>query len=339
MTSRTLLAQQRRGALQAERADGRRRVFTVDAETVAALVPWYGAHVDAAVAMHGRQHPMVKTQYFNEELDAQGGMFDARRRALIFGDRREASAGSAGEAGTASICVFCIDVAGQDEVGSEAQEVREGLGNPGRDATTLSVFSLDLSLLDALQGPTFNVVKREQWIGQNHATVAGQIRTMAERWRPRHVVIDATGVGEGLTSMLKLSFGDRVMPVRFSAQKKSEMGYRFLSLIETGRFRDRTHDEAGARGSITQEMVEEQYEACVSEILPGPQKTMRWGVPDGTRNSNGELIHDDIVIADALITEVDAMEWWRTSPTLIVYGKDPLEEMSHFKDEFNPQEW
>jgi hypothetical protein len=162
--------------------------------------------------------------------------------------------------------------------------------------------------------------------------VAGQIKALAERWRPRHIVVDATGVGEGLASMLQLPFGERVLPVKFSAQKKSEMGYRFLSLIETGRFRDRTDAPGERQGSITPAMVDEQYAACISEILPGPQKTMRWGVPDGTRNGNGELIHDDIVIADALITEVDGLEWRRSSPTLIVEPKDPLEEMSHFRE-------
>ncbi len=59
----------------------------------------------------------------------------------------------------------------------------------------------------------------------------------------------------------------------------------------------------------------------------GPQKTLRWSVPEGTRNSNGELIHDDIIVADALISEVDDLEWMVSTETKIVQGKDPLEEM------------
>lgn len=315
-TSRTLLAQERRLAMQAERADGRKRLFTVDAEALSGMVPWYAAHVAAAVEKHGRQHPMIKTQYFNEELDAQGGMFDERRRALMLASRPEERGLSAGR-----VHVFCIDVAGQDEVGSEAQGVREGLGNPGRDASTLSIFSVDLSTLEALQAPTFSVVQREQWVGMNHVKVFGQLKALAERWRPLHIVVDATGVGEGLWGMLERGFPGRVIPVKFTRQKKSEMGYRFLSLIESGRFRDRCPTAE----------VDQAYAACTAEILIGPQKTMRWGVPDGTRNANGELIHDDIITADALITEVDALEWRVSSPTLIVHRKDPLDEMSHFR--------
>jgi hypothetical protein len=73
--------------------------------------------------------------------------------------------------------------------------------------------------------------------------------------------------------------------------------------------------------------VDEQYAACVSEVLVGPLKTLRWSVPEGQRNSSGELIHDDIIVADALISEVDGLEWIVSTETKIVQGKDPLQEM------------
>jgi hypothetical protein len=60
---------------------------------------------------------------------------------------------------------------------------------------------------------------------------------------------------------------------------------------------------------------------------------MRWGVPEGTRDENGDLIHDDIVMADALLAEADLLEWHVPSRTLIIHPKDPLDEMSHFRDE------
>jgi hypothetical protein len=80
-------------------------------------------------------------------------------------------------------------------------------------------------------------------------------------------------------------------------------------------------------------MVDRQYAACVSEVLLGPQKLMRWGVPEGTRDENGDLIHDDIVMADALLAEADLLEWRVPSRTLIIHPKDPLDEMSHFRNE------
>jgi hypothetical protein len=325
-TSRTLLAQEKRAAIEAERVDGRRRLFTVDAEAVGACVPWYAAHVEAAIHKHGRQHPLIKTQYFNEEIDAQSGMFNARRRALMAGDAAPPGAGGPS--------VFCIDVAGQDEAAVGTQGAQDGLGNPGRDATTLSIISVDLSSLESLQAPTFRVVQRRQWVGTDHLTVFGQLKALAGTWQPLHIAVDATGVGEGLWAMLNKAFRTRVIPVKFSAQKKSEMGYRFISLIEAGRFKDCSFaaQSKGKAWSAAAAMADEEYAACTMEILTGPQKTMRWGVPDGTRNASGELIHDDIVIADALITEVDALEWHAHSPTLVVRPRDPLEEMSRFRE-------
>ncbi len=108
--------------------------------------------------------------------------------------------------------------------------------NEGRDSTTLSVVQIDLSTLETLQAPTYRVVLRKAWQGQNHLTVFGQPKSLAETWRPQHFVVDATGVGEGLWAMLDKVYRTRVIPVKFTQQEKSEIGWRFLSIIETGRF-------------------------------------------------------------------------------------------------------
>jgi hypothetical protein len=214
---------------------------------------------------------------------------------------------------------FLIDVAGMDEVALRTNG--EGLGNEGRDSTTLSIVEIDLSSLKMLQAPTYRVVRREAWTGISQLVVFGQLRALAERWRPMHFVVDATGVGEGLWAMLHREFGDRVMPVKFTQQEKSEIGWRFLSIIETGRFRD----------SAASDVVLTQYKMVKSEILPGPGKTLRWGVPDGTRGPDGQLVHDDHVMADALMAKLDELEWRVGGKTLIIQAKDPLEEMSRFR--------
>ena len=86
-TSDTLLERQRRLASQAERQDGIQRVFFYTADDIRRLVPQYGRHVDRVVAEQGRNHPLVKTQYFCETIDAQSGLFNAARLALIQSDR------------------------------------------------------------------------------------------------------------------------------------------------------------------------------------------------------------------------------------------------------------
>jgi hypothetical protein len=186
--------------------------------------------------------------------------------------------------------------------------------NPARDAVTLRIVELDLSSLPSLHAPTYRVVHTLQWTGVNHFTLFGQLKSLAESWRPLHIVMDATGVGEGLWAMLDKAFPTRVIPVKFTQQVKSELGYGFLAIINTGRFRD----------CVPSKETDRQYSACESEILTGPAKIMRWGVPEDRRDENGLLIHDDIPVADSLTAVLDRLSWTLHTDTVIIDPPDPL---------------
>jgi len=69
-----------------------------------------------------------------------------------------------------------------------------------------------------------------------------------------------------------------VLEMKFTAKSKSNMGYRLLAAIDSGRFKDLAgeHDTDGLAGQLQGEM-----EHCEYEIKIGPAKTMAWGVPDG----------------------------------------------------------
>lgn len=55
---------------------------------------------------------------------------------------------------------------------------------------------------------------------------------------------------------------------------------------------------------------------------------MRWGVPDGTRDSaTGNLVHDDDLITSALCTCLDRLDWAIPTTPLIVPGLDPLTDL------------
>ena len=371
-TSRTLLARELRSARVAEERDGLRRLFIYDADQIRKVLPAYGTYVDGEIARLGRQHPLVKTQYFCEEIDAQSGMFNAARLALMAVDRpgnnnppilrtqienRQSS--------VANPHAFLIDVAGQDEaaMGSPAGD-SAALQNPGRDSTALSIVEIDLSSLRTLQAPTYRLVQRFSWIGQNHLSVFGNLTALSEHWNPQHFVIDATGVGEGLWAMLDKAFPTRVIPIKFTQQQKSEIGWRFLAIIETGRFRDCSasshldlrsategdraadsppHFRSPANGEgwatvpallagrvrpVHPDAVRLQYAHCQSAILPGPAKILRWGVPEGTRGPDGDIIHDDFVIADSLVAVLDRLDWRLPVAAAMAHTPDPLTLMS-----------
>jgi len=316
-TGNTLLEREYSLALGAEKKDGIRRVFFFNADDIRKAVPEYGISVDEAIARLGRQHPLVKTQFFCEKIDAQAGMFPEGRQALMKGSHTARTEPEAGKT-----YAFLIDVAGQDE----AQ--RQGMGGEGlgearereRDSTNLKIVEVDMSTLGLIGKPIYLTVFRKEWKGESHVTVFGAVKALARTWDPMRIVIDATGVGEGLWSLLDNAFGEKtVIPVKFTARLKSELGYGFIGIVESGRYKEYHPFDKKLRL---------QLEHCRSEIMPGPTKTMRWGVPDGTRDAlSGELVHDDDLMTGAMCTLLDRMEWYARLPSVWTTPKDPLLDM------------
>ena len=109
-TSQTLLAREVRAAREAERRDGMRRVFMVTADDVAKELPAYRMFVDEQVERLGRNHPLIRTQYYCEEIDGDGGLFTATRRALMQGEHCLREAPERGKSYAA-----LLDLAGEGE--------------------------------------------------------------------------------------------------------------------------------------------------------------------------------------------------------------------------------
>jgi len=337
-TSRTLLARELRAARHAQEQDGIRRVFVLTAEDVGREVPAYADFVAGQVARLGRNHPMIKTQYFSEEIDAEGGLFPPARVAMMKGTHAPELMPRPGR-----LYALTLDVAGEDEAvisDPESGEVEE-LANPKRDSTALTVFEVDLASVDdpLINKPTYKVVQRREWIGVKHSSLYGEIKAIAELFAVRWLVVDCTGVGAGLASFLKASLGEKVIPFEFNIRTKSDLLWDFLGIIDSGRYKDyiepiAEHLSSANAGDVEApgaELVEafwNQIQFCEFEILPGPQKRVRWGVPDGRRDpATGDLVHDDLLISAALCAVLDKQKWVVSMPTYIIQAADPLEEL------------
>jgi hypothetical protein len=317
-TSKTLLARERIAAEKAQAEDGIRRVWVLSADDVAAEVPAYGDFVAGQVAKLGRNHPMVRTQFFSEEIDAEGGMFPAERIALMQGSHAQQVNPITGQ-----LYAMTIDVAGEDEgaIGEDIDaETLALLDNPERDATAVTIFNLDLSTMspDKLGAPSYRVIARYNWIGTKHTKIYNQLKELARIWNAEYIVIDSTGIGAGLASFMEKSFPGRVIPFLFTAKSKSDLGWKFLAVIETGRYKE----PVGSKS-----LFWKQAKNCMNQVLTGPNRTMRWGVPDGTRDELGDLIHDDELISSSLCAILDEQEWAVSDVPLIVQKSDPLVEM------------
>ncbi len=339
-TSQTLLAREKRLAKELQDKDGIRRVFEINADDVRLEVPEYGVFVDQEIAKLGRSHPFVRTQYFSEEIDAQGGMFPPDRLA-----RMQSSHEPRLQPGFGLLYAFLIDIAGEDEAGSQAldQTGIDGGGelkNPNRDSTALTIVEVDLSTLadDLIKAPRYLVRQRQLWTGTKHTDLYARIKDLAETWGPRYIVVDATGVGVGLSSFLDKAFPGQVLPFIFTGSSKSSLGWDFLSVIETGRYKEYTLPPASASvpGGVGAAPAEEGlqslfYRQCrhaQMEIMPGPERRMRWGVPEVMRDeASGELLHDDLLISAALCALLDEQEWG-TAVSEIISPLDPLDDLS-----------
>lgn len=341
-TSDTLLARELRAAMDAEKRDGRKRVFVLTAEDVSREVPAYGAFVSEQVAKLGRNHPMVRTQFFSEEIDGEGGLFPSARVAMMKGVH-----GKRVEPVRGRVYAVLVDVAGEEESmanGEDSQSIpppaplesslftppltppRGGAlesSNGRRDATALTVIEVSLDTMrdEVIRAPTYLVQFRKLWVGVNHTRLYGEILALCRLWDAKRLVVDATGVGAGLASFLDRALPGRVIKFTFNSSTKSKLGWDFLSVIDSGRFKEYFPDDA------EQALLWEQLAGCQYEIVPGVERRIKWGVPDGMRNAAGGYVHDDLVLSAALCAVLDEEDWSVSGSPLVVPAVDPIKAM------------
>lgn len=315
-TSQTLLARELRAARALEEQDGIRRAFLIDADRVAQELPVYAEFVREQVQRHGRTHPVIRSQFFSEEVEAEAGMFPAARQALMHGDHPAMPAPLPGRQ-----YAMLLDVGGEQGVSEAAGSAVPA--SVGHDSTALTVVELDLSAVadPLISAPVYRVVHRRLWTGDTHTAVYAAVLALAELWQPRRLVVDATGIGAGLASFLQKALGSRVLPFIFTAVSKSALGWGFLSICDTGRFKDHTTD-----GSAAQQVFWQQVNLCQMQVADGAAHGLRWGVPDGIRDiSSGEPVHDDLLVSAAMCALLEDTR--RAGGSGLVRARDPLEEM------------
>ena len=234
-----------------------------------------------------------------------------------------------------------LDVAGEDE-GARGIDGSLTMANSKRDATALTIVEISRPVSAELSTvvekvihtpvenlPVYTPVLRRQWLGTSHTVLHNEIRTLAMEWNARAVVVDATGVGAGLASFLERSLPGRVFPFTFNSVSKSQLGWDFLGIVDSGRWREPAlPDSPPAPQRRHQQEFLQQLKACTFEVLEGAEQRMRWGVPEASRDAEtGEILHDDWVLSAALCARLEKLDWYAPAPTLIIQGKDPLKQM------------
>jgi hypothetical protein len=278
-SAQTLLARTIHALRELEQRDGVARVFVVPWQVVAAAVPAYGEYVRGEIARLGREHPLIKSQYFLEEIDDSAGMFPLTTQALMRGDHSRQRQPTPGRR-------YALLV----DVGGEALALRLDEESP-RDRTAATLVEI---IPDALGLPRYLVRDRTLWCGTPHLQLYGVLTHLAEQWGVTRLIVDATGVGAGLAALLRHALGERVTPFIFSASSKSALGWGYLALCQAGRFLDHAED-----GSPEQQQFWREVRAASYRLSAGPGQLMQWGVPEAS-------IHDDLLISAAFCALLDA---------------------------------
>lgn len=320
-TASTLLGRELRLAQAEQARDGVRRVFRLTAAEVIADHPRYARTVERAIQQLGRNHPAVRTQYFSEEVDAAGTLFPEERLALLRGSHPWQDAPLPGRT-----YAFLLDVGGTAPV--QLPLMDEYAGNR-RDSSALVIVEVEPPQ-DGRPAPRYRAVHLCQWTGVSQTRLFEQVLALARQWSPRRIVIDATGVGAGLADFLDRALPGRVVRFVFSSASKSDLGYRFLEVVESGRFHLPQADEGRAQALVERFLA--QCRGCTYEVDASPHQRLRWGVPEGARHpGGGGYLHDDLLMAGALCALLDRMAWgWSGAVSAqagIIPARDPLKEL------------
>jgi hypothetical protein len=194
------------------------------------------------------------------------------------------------------------------------------------DLTALTIVDIVPTSSASSPLPCYNVVARFGWQGASHADLYPILRRLRDQWGARYFIIDATGLGAGLASFLSKIWSPPeclVIPFIFTARSKSDLGWAFLSLVETHRFQDHApsfSDEAYL--NFWRQLP------AVTHLLR-PDQTLSWGIPPGFIDPLTHApLHDDWVISASLCALLDKHVSLSQGLSVIIPGIDPLANLT-----------
>jgi hypothetical protein len=279
----TLLEEVKETNLELERRDGVRRHFRYDWEEVARYNPDYLVYVEAERERLGENHPLFLTQYRLLPIHGGGGYLSNQQRAQLRGEHNRKHQPEPGR-----IYVAGIDLAGEAE---DVEGAQLRALEPRRDSTVVTIGELDFSRCDdVVKQPQIRVVEHYWWTGRKHTELYAQLVDILKNvWHCRRVVVDATGVGEPVSSFLRKALGSRVSPFTFTQRSKSELGFSLLAAVNSGRLKV-------YKGDGSAECQEFWFEMEKAKSQYRPSQTMNFYVDP----SQG---HDDFLMSLALLVE------------------------------------
>jgi len=279
----TLLEEAKQTNLELERKDGVKRHFRYDWQEVAKYNSEYSAYVEAERGRLGENHPLFLTQYRLLPIHGGGGYLSSQQRAQLGGEHTRKHQPETGKTYVAG-----IDLAGEaeEEQGAYLRSLK-----PRQDSTVVTIGELDFSICNEVhKQPGVKVVEHYWWTGRKHVELYPQLIDIIKNvWHCRKVVVDATGIGQPVSSFLRGALGSKVVPFIFTQQSKSELGFQLLAAVNSGRLKM-------YRGDGSEEFQEFWFEMERARSQYRPSQTMNFYVDPAQG-------HDDFLMSLALVVE------------------------------------
>ncbi|SRR6266487_924479 len=281
----TLLAHQRAANLEHEERTGERLHFEYDWRTLAAINSAYRIFVEQEIARLGRDHLAIQTQYLLKPISGAGYFLTTLQQTLLQGKHAWEELPRDDE-----IYIAGMDVAGEQRVSPTLSLMTQpDQGRTRRDSTVITIGRVSYNELNL---PVIEVVHHEWWTSMPYIEQYAATLALMEQWSMRTLVIDATGLGGCLASLLVARLGEqRVLPFTFSRPSKSHLAYQLLAQLNSGRLKLYTREGAPRH----------TYEECWQQLrkaryrLPEPDTLDFYVDP-----SDG---HDDFLSSLALVVE------------------------------------
>lgn len=278
---------------------GKRLVFSYPWDVVAYYNPAYRAFVENEMLEMGTDHPIFLSQYCLRPVEATGRLFT--RADLL---KLVSSTDALGQVVAAfsyprqrgpvdgAFYVAGVDLCGADEQDAEALLSPEA--NPKRDSTVVTVARLlwkdrtgDTPL------PILHVVDHLYLPGQNPEALTDLLtRFLFEKWHCVHVCVDANGVGDSVAATLRNRRPGQVDALK---GKASEVGYRLLSAVKSGRLKVYTPEADDRAGRAMRSEFDLQLRYCEKEVSPTTSR-LKFGAPARrvpTTTGAARILHDD----------------------------------------------
>lgn len=319
-TNDTLLAATKRDILEG-RWPG--KVFRVLPELVGEENPAYWAYVESEVRRLGRQHPLIKTQYFLEELENRGRLLSETQLRQMMGEHERKE-----ERGTESIIVAGLDWAGADE---DAGEIASLMRQSKRDSVALVVGSVAFAKeTEGLYVPVVRVLARYEWTNVHPLSVKATLYDILQRkWRVNRLHSDATGIGATgtleLAKALDAESGKRVQGVVFDGawSTHTDLAFQYLNLVNGSRLLDykakgfdpieTAQQEEPDTGNVHRHVWWQRGHA---RMEARSNQRVRVYVPEGEG-------HDDLLVAEMLMVDA-AMSLQPVAPVGAAKKRTPI---------------